>query len=96
MKKKRAKRSSTDADTDLAPGMQKTHEISKVQNPNETVDQPGTDRWGDTEAPERENADGVFTPSELVQEEGEGDRQNDQLAALENIQPDINLDDPTK
>jgi hypothetical protein len=76
----------------LPPGMQKTHEVSKSRIPKEEktnvftpmeTGQPDQDRLPGWDNPAA--AQGGLGPTN---QEGEGELQNDQLAALEEIEPE--------
>ncbi len=79
--------------TILPLGMEKTHEIPKSRLPaeeeSENVFTPGETGQPDvTPVPDIQNPAGAQGGLGPMNQEGEGERQNDQLAALEEIEPE--------
>ncbi len=76
----------------LAPGMQKTHDVSPSVVPKEMPQNVFTPM--ETGQPDQERVPGFDNPQAAqgglgpLNQEGEGERQNDQLAALEQIEPE--------
>ena len=85
----------------LQPGMQRTREVNASEvaptdeennrfTPQE-LGQLDTDRVADVDNPL-----GVGALRGPLNQEGQGNRQDDELAELRDIDPDLALDDPTK
>ncbi len=76
----------------LPVGMQKTHLVPKSRIPKEKPQNVFTPM--ETGQPDQDRVAGVDNPSGAqgglgpLNQEGEGERQNDQLAALEQIEPE--------
>jgi hypothetical protein len=79
-------------ETALPIGMQRTHQVSKSSltkgNPTNTFTRD------ETAGPDADNVPGMQNPQAVqgglgpTNQDGEGERQNDQLAALEEIEPE--------
>ena len=76
----------------LPLGMQKTHLVSKSRLPKEKTENVFTP--GETGQPDQDPVADILNPQAVqgglgpLNQEGEGERQNDQLAALEQIEPE--------
>lgn len=99
MKPKNQKPSKTaaladDEDSGALPiGMQKTREVSvdeiEKEEDEDTFSPMGTGRVDTDEIPDIHNPAGVQGGRGPLNQEGEGNRQNDEAAELEEIEPDL-------
>ena len=89
--KKKSKPKSSHRKALLPTGMQKTHVVAKSRVPKETPQNVFTP--GETGQPDQDPVAGSDNPQAAqgglgpLNQEGEGESQNDQLAALEQIEP---------
>ena len=90
-KKKKLNSKIKQQDARLPLGMQKTHEVSKSSLPKEvetnTFTPMETGQPDQDQIPGFDNPQGVQGGRGPLNQEGEGERQNDQLAELEQIEP---------
>ena len=90
--KKKLKSQKKQADERLPLGMQKTHEVSKSSLPKEVATNTFTPM--ETGQPDQDSVPGIHNPQAVqgglgpLNQEGEGERQNDQIAELEQIEPE--------
>lgn len=90
--KKKLKSQKKHRDAHLPLGMQKTHEVSKSSLPKKNPTNTFTPM--ETGQPDQERVSGFDNPLGVqggrgpLNQEGEGERQNDQLAELEQIEPE--------
>ncbi len=76
----------------LSPGMQKTHEVPKSHLRKEAPS--NTYSHKETAGPDANDVPGIRNPQAVqgglgpTNQDGEGERQNDQLAELEQIEPE--------
>jgi hypothetical protein len=79
-------------ETHLALGMQKTRQVPKSQLPKDSP--TNTYSHNETGGPDADNVPGLHNPQAVqgglgpTNQDGEGERQNDQLAELEEIEPE--------
>ena len=89
--KKKLKSQKKHRDAHLPLGMQKTHEVSKSSLPKEveinTFTPMETGQPDQDQVPGFDNPQGVQGGRGPLNQEGEGERQNNQLAELEQIEP---------
>jgi hypothetical protein len=92
MKKKPQSKAKRPAVNHLPLGMQKTHTVAKSRLPKEKIERVFTP--GETGQPDQDPVADILNPQAVqgglgpLNQEGEGERQNDQLAALEEIEPE--------
>ena len=90
-KKKKLKSQRKHREARLPLGMQKTHEVSKASLPKESP--TNTFSPDETGGPDADNVPDIRNPQGVqgglgpTNQDGEGERQNDQLAELEQIEP---------
>lgn len=94
LKKKTHRKKTETGQARLAPGMQETREISKRQmrrpEPESQAFTPGeTGQPEQDPDPEHGNRQGVQGGRGPLKQEGEGNRQNDELAELEELEPSV-------
>jgi hypothetical protein len=93
-KKKKRKPEVETGEGPLAPGMQETKEIRKSQMRREEPESH-TFTPGETGQPEQDAVPGIENPQGVqggrgpLRQEGEGNRQNDELAELEEVEPSL-------
>lgn len=91
--KKKSKSKARRAGARRPVGMQKTHEVSRARLPKIETDNVFTPM--ETGQPDADPVPGIQNPGGAqgglgpLNQEGEGERQNDQLAALEETDPDV-------
>ena len=90
--KKQSKPKATRKSVRLPQGMQKTHQVPKshlrVEKPENVFTPMETGQPDQDQAPGVDNPSGAQGGLGPLNQEGEGERQNDQLAALEQIEPE--------
>ena len=96
-KSKTKKKDIETAEAPLAPGMQQTRQISKSQmrkeEPESQAFTPGeTGQPEQDPDPEHGNPQGVQSGRGPLKQEGEGNRQNDELAELEDVEPTVSAE----